>query len=95
MRGSTDPTSRLTLAELDEGNRRLKADVLTAIREGTVDRFKALAIVAWLLNRRDDPAAKLDDAMQLTAEEMYALMGWTDDEEDEDAADPTESAAAS
>lgn len=91
-----DPIDDLTVAELDEANRRLKADALTAITEGTVDRWQAMAIVAWLIARRDDPKAQLETFRAMRPAELADQLGMGDDDKeaaDDPAANPTDSPA--
>lgn len=87
----------LTLEEVSTGNRLIKADMSKAITEGTVERPDAIAVLAWLFARRENPEAKLAPFRQMTGREVIALLGWDDDDQDndEEAADPTESASAS
>lgn len=104
-----DPLAQLTITEVDSGSRLLKADLVTAITRGTVDRSKALAIVAFLHARRADPAAKLQPFVEMTYAELGDHLnelggGDQDDDDDDDdeqlgevdeiAADPTAPAAA-
>lgn len=97
QRAQRDPLDQLLLAELDEGSRLLKTDMVSAISEGTVDRWQALAIAAWLLARRKDPKVKLNEFRQLRPTEVYERLDIGDDDQvdDEEAADPTASASAS
>lgn len=88
----------LTLEEVSTGNRLIKADMSKAITEGTVERPDAVAVLAWLFARRENPEAKLAPFRQMTGREVIALLGWDDDDQaddDEEAADPTASASAS
>lgn len=96
-----DPLSVLTLAELDNGSRLLKADLINAITSRTEKRWEALALAAWLIERRQNPKAKLEACRQMTSAELNAFMeeqaplipapGDGDDQVDELAADPTAS----
>lgn len=71
-----DPMARLLIAELDDGSRRLGTDLVHAVTSpGHPRRWAALALVAWLLARRDDPGAKPDAYDRLTPAELSAVLG--------------------
>lgn len=71
-----DPLDTLTIRELRVANGKLRADVAHAITEPTEDRWDAMALVAWMHAKRQDPTAKLDPWLALTAAQlMKALEG--------------------
>lgn len=72
---SYDPLAELTIGEIDSGSRMLKASLVHAITERTVDYGKALAITLWLHQRREDPAAKLQPLLALTYTELSEQLG--------------------
>lgn len=79
-----DPVAALTINELNDGNRQLKASVMAAVTSRNEHYEKALAIVAWLHHRRSDPGAGLGRFLELPfsdlMDELLAL---------KPAADPT------
>lgn len=93
-KASKDPLDQLLIAELDQGSRMLKADMVAAISRGTENRWQALAIACWLLERRKDEKAKLEPFRQLRPSELYERLGIDldddDQDDDEEAADPTD-----
>lgn len=100
----TDALTALTIGELDGLSRQLKADVVTAITEGTADKSKALALVLWAHRRRTDPAAKLAPVLDMpflaVNDELTALYPAADDAvaqalADQEDSSPTEPAPGS
>lgn len=81
-----DHVSRLTLNELSEGSRLVKADLLYCINyPGHVQRYEALAVAAWLIERKDDRTVKLDDYRALTADQLAPILATPEPgDEDED-----------
>ena len=100
---SNDPLKRLTIGELDAISQKIGADVMSAIAEGTALRWRALAHVAQMIARRDDPRAQVSTYLDMTPDELGDLLyPDTGDEQDDDertdeeaiAADPTGPAPA-
>lgn len=83
---SYDPLNQLTIAELDTCSRLLKTDIVTAIHGGTMHRWQGLAILAYVLAKRADPAAKLETYRAMTPAELSAEIGI--DAPDPEPADP-------
>lgn len=80
---------RLTVAELDEGSRMLKADLVSAITEKTEKRWAALGIAVYLVRRRDDRTLTLDKVRDLTPPALLAIVDEAEAGDDE-ADSPTE-----
>ena len=71
-----DPMAVLTISELDDGSRRLGTDLVHAVTTpGHSRRWAALALVAWLRARRDDPGVKPDAFDRLTPNELQTVLG--------------------
>jgi hypothetical protein len=81
-----DPLNQLTIAELDMCSRLLKTDIVTAIHGASMHRWAGMAIVAYVIAKRADPAAKLDTYRQMTPAELTAALGYPGDAEDPDPA---------
>lgn len=79
---AADMLDQLTIAELDACSRKLGTDVVTAIHEGTADRWAALAIVAHAMAARTDPTASLSTYRQMTPAELSSALGLDDTAED-------------
>jgi hypothetical protein len=97
-----DPLSVLTLAELDNGSRLIKADLIHAITAHTEKRWEAMAVAMFLLARREDPKAKLETYRQMTptefgefVDERAPMIPDPGDDEEENPADPTDSGPGS
>lgn len=75
MGTSHDPLAKLTVAELDAGSRLIRGDILAAISEQTEKRWQSLAVVAYLLARRTDPAADVATFRAMTANELQGALG--------------------
>jgi hypothetical protein len=70
-----DPLAALTIGEIDAGSRVLKASLVHAITEQSVDYSKALAVLLWLHRRRADRAAQLAPCLDLTYEQIGVELG--------------------
>lgn len=87
--------TRLTLGEVATIEE-LSGQSISAIGEENSPKGKTLAAMAFVAKRREELAAgvtptfKWNDALGLTFEEANALIGLSDDEDEEAAADPTE-----
>lgn len=77
-----DPLERLTIAELDAGSRYLKTDLVTAIAEDRAEKWGGLALVAWILAKRDDPTAQLAPYREMSANDLYRALGVVEDDPD-------------
>lgn len=84
-----DPLAALRIDELDTGSRQLRASLVAAITERTVDYERGLAVVAWLHARREDPAAKLAPFLRLTFTELSEALAELAPDEDDDGEGPT------
>lgn len=62
---SFDPIADLTIDELGDGSRQLKASLITAVTQGTQDYERAMAVVLWLYARRTDPGVALGKFLRL------------------------------
>ena len=73
-----DPTHTLRVPELRLANHQLsrvlgrQVDVLDAITTPTADRWDAMAYVAWVIHKRQDPTAQLGLWTGATAMELSA-----------------------
>ena len=76
-----DPVDSLTVVELRVINGKLKADAMKAITDGTADRWDALALVAWVLAKRRDPAARLSTYENMTIGQLGDLLPDDDDDQ--------------
>lgn len=56
---SFDPLAALTIDELNDGSRQLRASLVTAITQQTEHYEKALAVLLWLHKRRSEPGIGL------------------------------------
>lgn len=65
-----DPLAALTVSELNDGSRQLRASVVAAITGQTEHYEKALAVVLWLHARRDTPGIGLTRYLELTFTEL-------------------------
>lgn len=93
-----DHVARLTINELSEGSRLMGADLLYCINEpGHVKRYDALAVAAWLIERKADRTVKLDTYRAMLAHELMDYLVTVEDSdtdepddelEDQGAADP-------
>lgn len=72
---SYDPLAALTVDELHDGSRVLKASIVQAVTRVTADYERALAVVLWLHARRTDPRAKLATYTALTFTEASEQLG--------------------
>lgn len=88
--------NNLTVGELDTASRQIKADVVQAVSGANdgVNRWAAIARVAWLWARRQDPKAQLQTYLDMEPDDLATLLGMDDDEE-EPALDPTASSTGS
>lgn len=72
-----DPLAALTISELNDGSRQLKASLVAAVTQQTEHYEKALAVVLWLHTRRSDPGAGLGRFLELSftdlTEQLMAL----------------------
>lgn len=85
---SYDPLNQLTIAELDTCSRLLKTDIVTAIHGGTMHRWQGMAILAYVLAKRTDPAAKLETYRAMTPAELSATIGVDGPPEVDETPDP-------
>lgn len=75
-----DPTHTLRVPELRLANHQLsrvlgrQVDVLDAITTPTADRWDAMAYVAWVIHKRQDPTAQLGLWTGATAMELSAAL---------------------
>lgn len=84
--------SDLTINEIDIGNRRLPdgSDLETAIVDGGRQRYAALAVLAWLHERRTNPDSDLGSWRDKTPDQLMEYLGEPDAPPPPDAAsDPT------
>lgn len=76
---SYDPLAALTVAELNDGSRQLKASLVAAVTSQNEHYEKALAVVLWLHTRRTDPGAGLGQFLELPftdlTDRLVALTG--------------------
>lgn len=66
-----DPFDVLTVAELRHGAKIVGADLQHAVARKTEDRADALAVAAWLLERRSNPNADLGRYREMTLADVY------------------------
>lgn len=66
-----DPMAELTLAELDDGSRLLKASIVSAVTERNQHYERALPVVAYLYARRTDRQVRLQDFTGMTWEQLH------------------------
>jgi hypothetical protein len=86
-----DPINQLTIAELDTCSRLLKTDIVAAIHGGTMNRWAGMAIVAYVIAKRTDPAAQLGAFRAMTPVELTVALGYPDDDDQPvEPADPVE-----
>lgn len=92
-----DPTASLRVPELRVANATLsrtlgrQVDVMHAITAPTADRWDALAHIAWLIHKRQDPQAQLGLWTNATAGELsdaLEMRPTPEQPEPEDAEDP-------
>lgn len=74
-REPVDLLSVLTIDELNDGSRLLKASLIMAVTEQTQHYERALAVLAYLHARRADPGAKLAPFMALTFTQLGDRLG--------------------
>lgn len=65
-----DPLSALTIDELNDGSRQLKASLISAVTSQNEHYEKALAVVLWLHARRAKPGTGLSEFLNLTFTEL-------------------------
>lgn len=88
--GGGDPVGTLTVAELSELSGLIKGDVVAAITDKTQNRWEALALVGWALDRRErGKDAKREDWRQLTSAQLAEALGLNDTDPASDDLDPT------
>lgn len=91
--------TRLTVGELDTASRKLGEDVLGVIAQGSDDgpahprRWAAFALLAWLWAKRQDPKVEIATFEALEVDELLAVLGM-DDEDEDDVETPTTPAPA-
>lgn len=77
-----DPLAALTVGELNDGSRQLKASLVAAVTGQNEHYEKALAVVLWLHARRADPGAGLGKFLELSfsdlTDQLMALTGGED-----------------
>lgn len=83
-----DVTDLLTVQEMSMVARLISEDPAEAVMVPTQNRWRALALMGWCLDRRRDPQAKQDTWMNLTTVQLVAALGMS-------TTDPAEAAAAS
>lgn len=85
---SYDPLNQLTIAELDTCSRLLKTDIVAAIHGGTMNRWAGMAILAYVIAKRTDPAAKLGTFREMTPVELTAALGYPEADVVDDDVEP-------
>lgn len=87
-RWGQDPAELLTIDELDRGSQTVQVDLLVAVNVAHAHpkRSAALAVVAWLLARRQDPKVQLSPFRALTVNQLGDLI-WPEPEPDPGADD--------
>lgn len=66
---------KLTVREIQAGRKALDGvNPLLAMSTGAPEVFEAMAVVAWLIARRAEPAAPLDRYLDMTVDELDALL---------------------
>lgn len=80
-RRDRDPVDELTIAELDNGSRLIKTDMLTAVSTDSPARPAALAVTAWLLARRTERSAQLNTYRAMTVPQLMDDLGLGDDDD--------------
>lgn len=64
---------KLTIREIQIGRKKLDGvNPLLAMSGGTAEVFEAMAVVAWLIERRANPTAPFDRYLDMTVEEVDA-----------------------
>lgn len=63
----------LTVREVNIINRRIGADAMQAVAEGSEHRWTAVALAQWLLAKRTDPDAAEDTYLDMTIDQIQAL----------------------
>lgn len=61
-----DPLADLTINELNDGARQLKASLVIAITGQTENYERALAVLLWLHTRRTDPGVGLTRFLEMS-----------------------------
>lgn len=77
-----DAVNSLTVQELRIANGKLRADVVHAITEPTADRWDGLALVAWILAKRQEPTIPLTRFTELSIAELMQILTPPDDPND-------------
>lgn len=85
-----DPINQLTIAELDTCSRLLKTDIVAAVHGGTMNRWAGMAILAYVIAKRTDPAAQLGQFRAMTPVELTVALGYPDDDDADQPVEPAD-----
>lgn len=70
-----DLLDRLTVVELDIASRILKEDIVHAITAPTAGRWRGVAVMAYMLEKKNgNPTSRLDDFLGLGVEELLEAL---------------------